>query len=80
MGKVMQVQHDESIPNELTQEIGILHELVADYFHGDLKKTALWFQIKNPALGNISPHEMILSGRYRKLEQFVCNAFVGNQP
>jgi hypothetical protein len=77
------IRYDEKIPKELMvrlREIGIICELVADYFKGDLKKTALWFQIKNPALGNISPRDMILYGRYRKLEKFIQSAFAGNMP
>lgn len=61
-------------------EIGLTCELVADYFKGDLKKTAQWFKIKNPALGNISPRDMIRIGRYQKIIQFVMNALQGNRP
>ena len=77
------IRYDERIPAELIQrlqEIGIICELVADYFKGDLRKTALWFQIKNPALGNISPRDMIRYGRYQKLVKFVQNALEGNAP
>lgn len=77
------IRYDERIPSELAQrlqEIGIICELVAEYFKGDLKKTALWFKINNPALGNISPRDMILYGRYQKLIKFVQNALAGNAP
>ena len=77
------IRYDKRMSPELVlrlQEIGIICELVAEYFKGDLKKTALWFQIKNPALGNISPRDMILYGRYQKLEKFIQNAFAGNFP
>jgi hypothetical protein len=77
------IRYDERIPNELTerlQEIGIICELVANYFKGNLRKTALWFQIKNPALGNISPRDMIRYGRYQKLEKFIQNALAGDTP
>lgn len=77
------VRYDNKIPAELMQrlqEIGIVCELVADYFKGDLKKTALWFQINNPALGDMSPRDMIRCGRYKKLIKFVQNALAGNTP
>lgn len=77
------IRYDNKIPEELLQrlqEIGVVCDLVADYFKGDIKKTALWFQISNPALGNISPRDMIRCGRYKKLIRFVQNAFAGNNP
>lgn len=77
------IRYDERIPKELSGrllEIGVICDLVADYFEGDLKKTALWFKIKNPALGNLSPRDMILYGRYQKLVKFIRNALVGNNP
>lgn len=75
------VRYDEKIPKELAQrlqEIAIICELVAGYFQGDAQKTALWFNVKNPALGGISPRDMIRFGRYQKLEKFVRNALEGN--
>ena len=77
------IRYDNRIPHELLQylqEIGVTCELVAEYFKGDLRKTALWFTIKNPALGNISPRDMIRYGRYQKLVKFIRNAFAGNNP
>ena len=75
------VRYDEKMPRELAerlQEIAIICELVAGYFNGDVQKTTLWFQVKNPALGGISPRDMIRFGRYQKLEKFVQNALAGN--
>ena len=75
------VRYDEKIPRELAerlQEIAIVCELVAGYFDGDVQKTTLWFQVKNPALGGISPRDMIRFGRYQKLEKFIQNALAGN--
>ncbi len=77
------IRYDNRIPDELVQhlqEIGITCELVAEYFKGDLRKTTLWFNIRNPALGNISPRDMIRYGRYQKLVKFIQNAFSGNNP
>lgn len=77
------VRYDERIPEELIQrllEISIVCELVAGYFEGNARKTALWFQIKNPALGNISPRDMIRLGRYQKLMKFIQDALSGSTP
>lgn len=77
------IRYDDNIPKELArrlEEIAVICELVAGYFDGDIKKTALWFQIRNPALGGISPKDMIRFGRYQKLEKFVRNALAGIAP
>ena len=58
-------------------EIGIICELVAGYFDGDIQKTYLWFTVPNPILG-MSPRDMIRYGRYRKLLRFVKSALAGN--
>ncbi len=77
------VRYDERIPKEVLErlrEIGLICDLVAEYFEGDLHKTALWFKLNNPALGDISPRDMIRYGRYQKLIKFVYNALAGNMP
>lgn len=77
------IRYDEKIPKELIerlQEIAVICALVANFFKGDLDKTALWFQIKNPLLGNISPRDMIRIGRYEKLIKFIYNASSGEVP
>ena len=77
------VRYDVRIPEELAQrlkEIGNICELVAGYFDGNAQKTALWFQIQNPMLGNMSPRDMIRLGRYKKLLKFVTNALSGVAP
>ena len=77
------IRYDERMPHELKErlfEIGNIINLTASYFDGDMQKTQLWFQTKNPLLGNISPRDMIRYGRYSKLYQFILNALAGNQP
>jgi hypothetical protein len=77
------IRYDERIPKEVLErlrEIGIICDLVAEYFEGDLRKTALWFKLNNPALGDISPRDMIRYGRYQKLIKFIHNALAGNNP
>lgn len=73
--------HSEKIPKEILarmREIAVICEMVAGYFEGNVQKTVLWFSLKNPMLGGISPKDMIRSGNYRKLEKFIRNALDGN--
>ena len=76
------VRYDEKMPSELRDRIrewATLLNLVAEHFHGDGKKTALWFTTLNPLLGNVTPRDMIRFGRYRKLFKFVVNAIAENK-
>ena len=76
------VRYDEKIPAELHERIrewATLLNLVAEHFQGDVKKTALWFTILNPLLGNVTPRDMIRFGRYKKLFKFVINALAENR-
>lgn len=75
------VRFDQKIPKEVLdrlKEIANICGLVAQFFAGDATKTALWFQTKNPLLGNISPRDMIRYGRYEKLRRFVMSAMEEN--
>ena len=72
----------DRIPKELHERIiewAILLNLVASHFKGDSNKTALWFTIPNPLLGNVTPRDMIRFGRYKKLFQFISNATAENK-
>jgi len=76
------VRYDEKMPSELRERIrewATLLNLVAEHFHGDGKKTALWFTTLNPLLGNVTPRDMIRFGRYRKLFKFVVTAIAENK-
>lgn len=73
---------EEKIPKELKERLtewGNLFNLVAGYFKGDVRKTALWFQVSNPLLGDLSPRDMIRIGRYKKLYSFVMNSLSENR-
>ncbi len=77
------ILYDVRIPTELKDllsEIAIVCELVAEYFNGDATKIALWFKMENPALGGISPRDMIRYGRFKKLKAFIQNQLEGNIP
>lgn len=75
------VRFDHKIPREVSerlQEIANVCGLVAQFFGGDVAKTALWFKTENPLLGKISPRDMIRYGRYDKLRRFVMSALEEN--
>jgi predicted nucleotidyltransferase len=71
------VRFDEKMPTailERMEEIANTCTLVAQFFEGDVVKTALWFKTKNPLFGDVAPREMIREGRYEKVRQFVVEA------
>ena len=75
------VRYDEKIPRDVLErlmEIANICSLVAQYFEGNVVKTALWFKTSNPLFGNISPRDMIRFGRYEKLRRFVNDAIEEN--
>ena len=75
------VRWDQKIPREVLDrltEVAVVCSLVAQFFEGDAVKTKLWFQTRNPLLGNLSPRDMIRYGRYEKLRRFVMDALVEN--
>ncbi len=75
------VRFDDKIPREVLdrlEEIANICSLVAQFFEGDPKKTALWFKTRNTLLGDLTPRDMIRYGRYAKLRQFVVDALAEN--
>jgi hypothetical protein len=56
-----------------------LYALITTFFKGNALKANLWFQTRNPHLGNISPLEMIQMGRFRKLEKFILYSLEENE-
>jgi hypothetical protein len=71
------VRFDLNIPlpvAERLREFANIANLVAEYFNGDAHKVALWFELANPMLGNISPRNMIRAGRYKRLLNFVLDS------
>lgn len=80
---IKSIRYDDRMPRELKErleEIGNLINLTAGFFKGNLKKTTLWFNTKNPLLGDMSPKDMIAFGRYEKLRKFILNAIAGIKP
>jgi hypothetical protein len=47
---------------------------IKNYFNGDNKKAWTWWTTPNPALGMVSPLNMLRNGRAHKLKQFIDNA------
>jgi hypothetical protein len=77
------VRFDEKIPREVLErleEIANICSLVAQFFGGDPKKTALWFKTRNTLLGDITPRDMIRFGRYAKLREVIVDALAENAP
>jgi hypothetical protein len=75
------VRWDHKIPQEVVDhmtEIAVICALVAQFFQGNATKTQLWFQTKNPLLGNISPRDMVRYGRHDKLRRIVLDALTEN--
>ena len=71
------VRFDDAIPAavaERLREIANIANLVAEYFDGNPQKVALWFELANPQLGNVSPRNMIRGDRYKRLLNFVLDA------
>jgi hypothetical protein len=77
------VRYDEAAPRavrERLEEIANIANMVANIFDGDIAKTELWFRVKNPMLGDISPRDMVRLGRYDRLRKFIVNAVIENMP
>jgi hypothetical protein len=75
------VRYDRKIPHDLQErmtEWAMAISLVAAYFK-DFDKTILWFRVRNPALGGISPRDMIRVGRFNKLLRFIQTALDENR-
>lgn len=75
------VRWDHKIPQEVVQhltEIAVICSLVAQFFQGDVQKTQLWFQTRNPMLGNIAPRDMVRYGRHERLRRVVMDALSEN--
>lgn len=79
---ISSVRWDEKMPAELRERVrewATLFNLVAEHFRGDAGKTALWFTMTNPMLGDIAPRDMIRFGRYKKLLKFILNSIDENK-
>jgi len=76
------VRFDARIPQPVLEwltEIAHICDLVAEFFRGDAVKTRLWFQTRNPMLGDLSPRDLIRIGLHRKLHRFIVEALKENE-
>ena len=48
--------------------------IVAELLNNDVEKTKLWLNTPNPAVGDISPKQLMRFGKYQKLLKFVLDA------
>ena len=62
------------IAKERVRELAGILEFVADIFTGDKKKALFWIKTPNPHFGGVSPRELIIRGRQRKVLSFVLAA------
>lgn len=53
---------------------------LVEFFNNDREKIYKWFCTKNPGLGDITPLDLVLLGRYERLEKFIHNRLEGNVP
>lgn len=78
------VRFDQKIPKNVLDrftEIATVCGLVAQFFGGDLTRTALWFKTQNPMLGDVSPRDMVRHDRFDRLRSFVLDALTaGSAP
>lgn len=56
-----------------------LFPIIREFFNSS-EKANDWFDAKNPLLGNLTPNEMLLIGRHKKLRKFIENAIAENSP
>ncbi|MBX3695327.1 MAG: DUF2384 domain-containing protein [Steroidobacteraceae bacterium] len=74
--KKSSVRYDERAPKELREHFALIANicnLVFGFFDDDVK-TRLWLTTPNPMLGNITPRDMIRTGRHAKLLRFITDA------
>lgn len=50
---------------------------VVDYFNGDIKQAWRWFETINPALGLLSPKDLIADNKGARVEVLINKAIKG---
>jgi predicted nucleotidyltransferase len=71
------VRFDDKAPRVLREclmDIAATCELVAQVFDGNATKTALWFKVPNPHLGNLPPCDWLRRGECEMLQRHVLEA------
>lgn len=78
---VASVRYDSKMPADLRErmvEWATAINLVGSYFN-NLEKALLWFQVRNPLLGNMSSRDMFRVGRFKRLLKFIQTALDENK-
>jgi hypothetical protein len=75
-GFSLKAELPKDVEHRVREWVAVIEE-VGRFFEGDVRKTALWFRIPNPLLGNIEPRLMIQYGRAQKLLQIVRSEIAG---
>lgn len=78
--KVKYDRHMPEILRKSIQEWAVLLENVAIFFEGDLDKTVSWFNSPSYEFGGITPKDMIVFGRAKKLLLVIQCQRSGNIP
>jgi hypothetical protein len=77
------VRYDSRMPTDLKEfflEIISVVSIVSTQFNQEKEKTRLWFSMPNPLLGGVTPLQMILLGKHKKLMKFIQRAISGEMP
>jgi hypothetical protein len=75
------VRFDKRAPREILErmtEWAAAISLVGQFFD-DFDKVVIWFHVANPLLGGVTPRDMILLGRSKRLLKFIQNALDENK-
>ena len=67
------VKISKDLAERLAQIANIVNRVVA-LFDGDVQKAALWFQTRNPLLGEVAPRDMLRMNRFNRLAKYVAEA------
>lgn len=77
------VRYDERMPTGLKDffmELISVLSVVSSQLEQDKEKTLLWFNMPNPMLGGVSPLQLILIGKHKKLMKFIQRSMSGESP
>ena len=62
------------VAKQRVKELAGTLEFVAEIFHGNKTKALFWIKTPNPHFGGVSPRDMIIRGRQKKIHSFVLAA------
>jgi hypothetical protein len=69
-----ELKNSPEFTKEMIAEVESTFYHVEKFFDSDVVKTILWFNTKNPMLGDIAPMDLIRLGKYEKLNKFVTSS------